>query len=186
VTDLTTLADVKAYLKITNTTDDAVLNRLITAASTFMRSWLNRDITQQTYTETRDGRGSTKLAMKNYPVTAVSSLAIDGLTIPQSTTVTTPGWCLDDSGILIQLRGGVYFFSKGMQNVTVTYTAGFATVPYDIAQCCIEMVAYRYKESDRIGVSAKTLAGEVISYSQRDVPPASLTIMTQYKRVFTL
>ena len=46
--DLTTLADVKAWLQTGQSafpvTDDALLTRLITAASQLIQTWLNRQI----------------------------------------------------------------------------------------------------------------------------------------------
>ena len=49
--DLTTLADVKAWLQTGQSafpaTDDALLTRLITAASQFIQTWLNRRIASQ-------------------------------------------------------------------------------------------------------------------------------------------
>lgn len=183
--DLTTLADVKAYLRITNTADDAVLTRLISAASEYIRSWLNRDIDQRTYTEVRDGKGHPKMSFPNYPITDVTSITVDGQAIPKATTSTAPGWVLDDTGIMIQLRG-CYNFNRGVQNCVFVYTAGYAPVPADISQACIEMVCYRFKESDRIGVSSKTLAGEVISFSQKDIPANAATLMIQYRRFFTI
>lgn len=183
--DLTTLADVKAYLRITNTADDAVLTRLISAASEYIRSWLNRDIDPRTYTEVRDGKGHYKMAFPNYPITGVTSITVDGQTIPQATSSIASGWVLDDTGIMIQLRG-CYTFNRGTQNCVIVYAAGYTPIPPDISQACIEMVAYRFKESDRIGVSSKTLAGEVISFSQKDIPANAATLMTQYRRFFTI
>ena len=55
--DLTTLANVKGWLGVTATTDDALLSRLISAASDYVQTWLNRTIATQTYSETRDGSG---------------------------------------------------------------------------------------------------------------------------------
>ena len=49
--DLTTLADVKAWLQTGQSpfpaTDHAILTRLITAASRYIQTWLNRQIAQQ-------------------------------------------------------------------------------------------------------------------------------------------
>lgn len=182
--DLTTLADVKAYLRITNTADDAVLTRLISAASEYIRSWLNRDIDPRTYTETRDGKGHPKMAFPNYPITGVTSITVDGVVIPQALTWNASGWVLDDTGIMIQLRD--YNFNRGVQNCVIVYSAGYTPIPPDISQACIEMVSYRFKESDRIGVSSKTLAGEVITFSQKDIPANAATLMTQYRRFFTI
>jgi hypothetical protein len=69
--DLTTLANVKGWLGVTATTDDALLTRLISAASDYVQKWLNRTIAVQPYTETRDGTGGYVLPLSNYPVSAV-------------------------------------------------------------------------------------------------------------------
>ena len=63
--DLTTLANVKAYFSppLVTTADDALLSRLITAASGFIQSWLNRTIASATYSETRNGAGGTRLPL---------------------------------------------------------------------------------------------------------------------------
>src|SRR5215475_696282 len=56
--DLTTLADVKAWLQTGQSafpsTDDALLTRLITAASQLIQTWLNRKIALQDWIEVRD------------------------------------------------------------------------------------------------------------------------------------
>src|SRR6266849_1555225 len=86
--DLTILADVKAWLQTGQdafpATDDVLLSRLITAASQFVQSWLNRQIAPSDWQESRDGTGGQRLGFANIPVTAVLSLSIDGLEIPPS------------------------------------------------------------------------------------------------------
>src|SRR5712675_2084287 len=84
--DLTTLADVKAWLQTGQNpfpaTDDALLTRLISAASEFIQNWLGRQIAAADWLEIRDGTGGQLLAFANIPVTAILSLSIDGLAIP--------------------------------------------------------------------------------------------------------
>src|SRR5262245_52708990 len=85
--DLTTLADVKAWLNTTGTfgtTDDALLTRLITAAGVFVKNWLSRDIVVTNYTELRDGLGwpSSTFSFANFPVTAVCAVNVAGVNIP--------------------------------------------------------------------------------------------------------
>src|SRR5215471_19421183 len=84
--DLTTLADVKAWLQTGQNpfpaTDDALLTRLITAASGFIQNWLGRQVLSGDWIEIRDGDGGQRLVFANFPVTAVLSLSIDGLAIP--------------------------------------------------------------------------------------------------------
>src|SRR5260370_21279897 len=83
--DLTTLADVKAWLQTGQNpfpaTDDALIQRLITAASQFIQSWLQRQVVSADWLEVRDGTGGQLMVLANSPVTAVLSLAIDGLAI---------------------------------------------------------------------------------------------------------
>jgi hypothetical protein len=181
--DLTTLAKAREWLGIpgTVTTDDALLTRLVSSASDFIQTWLNRTIASQSYTETRDGTGGRRLLFSNYPVTAVSSVQIDGQAVPLSTSVSMDGYVFN--GTTLSLRGGTYRFSRDIQNVVVAYTAGFGTVPNEIEQSCLELVGLRYKEKDRIGLVSKGLAGETTNYTQKDMSDAIQSTLTNYKKV---
>jgi hypothetical protein len=180
--DLTTLANVKAYLSppLTTTADDALLTRLVTAASQFIQSWLNRAIASTSYTETRNGTGGTRLFLRKRPVTAVAALTIDGVAIaPSAPPPLGAGYLFDDSSVY--LIG--HCFAKGAQNVTVQYTAGFAATPPEIEQACIALVALRYKERDRIGQQSKNIGGESVSFQPKDMPADVATILDQYRNV---
>ena len=179
--DLTTLSDLKAWLSIplSTTTDDALLTRLITAASKYIQSWLNRTIASATYNETRDGNGGTRMLLGNYPVTGVAALSIDGIAISPSAGPGQPGYVFNQYSI--SLIG--YRFTRDYSNVAITYTAGYSSVPQELAQACIEMISLRYKERDRIGLVSKGLAGETTAFSQKDMPASVQTILGNYKRV---
>ena len=182
--DLTTLADVKAWLQTGQSsfpsTDDALLTRLISAASQYVQAWLNRPISLADYVETRDGTGGQKLQFGCFPVVAVSSLAIDGQPVPAATSTGSIGYSF--SATQLALCG--YRFSRGAQNIVVTYTAGFAATPPDLAQACIELVALRYRERTRIGEVSRSLGGaETVSYSQKDLSDPIKTLLQQYRLV---
>ena len=180
--DLTTLANVKAYLSppLATTADDALLSRLITAASQFIQSWLNRTIASASYTDTRNGTGGMRLFLRNRPVTAIASVTVDGVAIAASSPAPTgAGYLFDDSSVY--LVG--HCFTKGVQNVVIQYSAGYAAVPPEIEQACIAFVVLRYKERDRIGQVSKNLAGEVVSFQQKDMPPDVATLLDQYRNV---
>lgn len=181
--DLTTLANAKQWLGITTTDSDSLLTRLISASSDYIQTWLNRQIALQSYTETRDGTGGNRLMFANYPATGVTSLYIDGLLIPPSSGPGVDGWVADQ--FKVSLRGR-YAFSRDVQNVTITYTAGFATTPTEIEQACVELVSRRFKDKDRIGITSKGLAGETISFSQVDFSDAIENTLKNYKKVISL
>ena len=184
--DLTTLSDVKAWLQIGQNpfpaTDDALLTRLITAASRFIEAWLGRQVASADWLEVRDGTGGQLLAFANFPVTAVLSLSIDGLNIPPSAADVGFGAGYSFTPTELALRG--YVFTRRAQNVSITYTAGYAAIPADIAQACTELVCQRYRERTRIGEVAKaTGGGETVRFSQKDMSDGVKTLLTQYRAV---
>jgi len=202
--DLTTLADVKGWLQTGQsafpTTDDALLTRLITAASQFIQTWLNRQIASQDWIEIRDGSGSvlgpsdTRYQFAAFPVSAVSRVVVDGVTLapippfsPAQSGIPVVGTFAAQSGYLftptqLVIRG--YVVPRKAACVTLQYTAGYAVTPPDLAQACIELVALRYRERSRIGEVARAIGGgETVSYSQKDMSDSIKTQIQQYRIV---
>ncbi len=187
--DLTTLADVKAWLQTGQSafppTDDALLSRLITAASQYIQTWLNRQIALCDYVEVRDGTGGQRLQFACFPVSAVQSVTIDGITIPPAppsgpNTGLTAGYMFSPTQLAV--RG--YYFAPRAHNVVITYTAGYAATPPEIAQACIELVALRYRERMRVGEVSKSLGvGETVTYAQKDMSSSIMTLLQQYRAV---
>ena len=181
--DLTNLADLEAWLGLASGNDDEpLLARLITAASAFIETWCDRQFAAQTYTEVRDGTGAVRMAFAQTPVTAVTSVAIDGHAIPPGDAVSTPGYYF--TAAMLMLNG--HAFARGYGNVQLSYTAGFAATPADIEQACIELAAMRYRELGRIGVASKSVAGESTSFVIKDMPPSVATILAPWRRVLPL
>jgi len=180
--DLTTLASVKAYAGITVTTDDALISSMITAYSAWIRTFLNRDITSASYDIRRSGRGTFAMLLPQYPITAVSLLEVDGRTIPAQSAWGQPGYYFDD--IQIALEG--YCFPRGFSNVHIQFTAGYATVPVDIAQAANELVALRYKLRANMEWSSKGLAGESVTLITKDMPSSVQTILRNWRAVAPL
>jgi hypothetical protein len=179
--DLTSLANVKAWLSIQTDTDDVVLSRLISSASQYIQSWLNRLFASQTYTERRGGTGTDVMAFADYPVTAVTSVIVDGSTIPLSNGISY-GYLFDDK--FLYFIGGRFGMSR--MNVQLTYTAGYASVPLEIEQSCIELIGIRYKERQRIGENSKSIGGETVSFDVKDMPNSVKTILNNYRKVIPL
>lgn len=177
--DLTTLSDVREFLGITGTTDDVLIQRLITSASDYIQSWLNRSFAVKSYTQKLSGNGGYIQSFSSYPVLSVSSVIIDGITINESSTFQSNGYVFDEKFLF--LKG--YRFNRGCLNVTLIYSAGYSVVPFEISQTCVDLVSLRYKERTRIGEMSKSLAGEVVTYSQKDFSLSTRTILNNYKKV---
>jgi hypothetical protein len=183
--DLTTLADVKGWLQTGQAafpaTDDALLTRLVAAASQYIQTWLGRQIGLADYLEMRDGTGGHRLQFACFPVTAVLSLTIDGQVVPvAAASFNAAGYRF--SSTQLSVRG--YRFNRGAQNVVIAYTAGYSTTPPEVAQACIELVSLRYRERTRIGEISRSLGGaETVAYAQKDMSDAIKTLLQQYRVV---
>ena len=71
-----------------------------------------------------------------------------------------------------------------LNNIYVSYSAGFASPPVDIEQACIELTAWRYRERDRIGQENKSINGESVSFiTNKSNLPHITDILDDYKRV---
>jgi phage gpG-like protein len=132
--DLTTLDAVKAFLVVTTSNQDALISRLISRESRLIEEWCGRSsFSPVTRTAQRiNGSGSSMLPLPDVPILSVSALSDGGTSIPVSATAGSYGYTFDDSRLY--LNGGV--FSRGRQNITCTYTAGYqasetSTIPSD-------------------------------------------------------
>jgi hypothetical protein len=213
--DLTTLADVRAWLQTGPqpypATDDVLLSRLITAASGFVQSWLNRPVLSGDWQEVRDGPGSftdeASFVCQVQPVTAVLLVVVDGVTVPPDPTGYLPSFVPAAPGNIspsfltptsslagyvytpsaITVRG--YWVPRKRACVLLRYTAGFAAVPLDVAQATIELVCRKYRERTRIGERSKSLGGgetvayETTTFSLRDMASDIQLLLQQYRMV---
>lgn len=203
--DLTTLADVKAWLAITTGADDALIGGCITAASLYWlwrtgRASLNTEIS---YSERYDGSGARRQFLRNWPVTAVTLVQVDNVVIPPSPDYIAPGWVVDQSAKSISLIGagapvayagtrgftGVPYrygspgFRAGVQNVLVEYMAGFDDAPLDVQDAVKKMVAVNYKRRQWVDQSAQTMNGmQTVRYRDWELPPEVVAVMNAYTR----
>jgi len=179
--DLCTLDQVKAYLPAMQATtgDDPLLSGLITAISAFMATYCSRVFQSASYQETYSGQHTRRLTLRQFPVTAVGSLSISGLSIPASPDGVQPGYVWDQYGI--DLIG--YIFQRGRGNIAVSYTAGYAQTPADLSQACVELVALHYMERTRIGHKSKGLEREVVTFITAAMPAGVQATLDGYRRV---
>lgn len=185
-TELTTLGAVKAWLSLpdTNVNADDLLTGLITAASGWIEDLLERTIALTSYSANFNGTGGHVLALPEYPVVAVSAVSIDGIVIPVApppgpNQSSVGGYLFDDSAVY--LRG--YKFTRGVQNVGISWQGGYAAVPVAVAQAAIELVSLRFKERDRIGEQSKIIQGMQVNFSLKDMPADVARNLMIYKKV---
>ncbi|WP_059436348.1 head-tail connector protein [Anaeromyxobacter sp. PSR-1] len=176
------LADVdelKAYLDITHTNDDALITTLIAAASTFVESYTGVDFRYRLKTEIRDGDGGKLMTLRERPVVSIVSVAIDEQSIAESVGLSVDGWYFHDGHL--RLRG--HRFTLGDGNVQISYTCGYPVVPFDIKQAVIEMAGLKYRDRTRIGKTSESMAGQSVSFLPAVVPLSVLAVLDAYRRI---
>lgn len=176
-----TLSDVKAWLGITGDTDDALLTRLINAESARIDSYVDRVLSATNYDIVFSGNGRSSIVFPQYPIISVSSVSVNGVSIPAYVAPNGYGYAF--SAWRIQLEGRA--FSWGVNNCRAVFRAGYETIPLDVVQACIELVALRYRERDRIGHVSKTLAGETIAFTTTEMTDSVKQKLNQYRRTMT-
>lgn len=178
-TALTSLANVKDWLGITDSASDTTLSRMVTSYSNSVANYINRDLGLQAYTENRDGKGGDTMVVTAFPLVTVTLVSVDDVVQLAQVGHGNPGYVFTDFRII--LVGSV--FTPGRQNVVLSYTAGFAAIPPDIEQATIEWISDRFKSRDRIGVNSRSLAGETVAYNLTDIPDAVAKVLAPYRKV---
>jgi hypothetical protein len=180
VPDLCQLSDVKTALGITLTTDDALIQRFIDAASRLICDYVGTTFptTPQSVTETRNGTGGTAFPLRSWPVLSIVSVTVDGEVISPAPDLISPGWLWDGRRV-VYLRG--YCFHRGIQNCAVSLTWGWTAIPEQATEAAVELAAWWYKRKDRPDEVSKILAQQNISYSQKPVPPTVQLMLDQLR-----
>jgi hypothetical protein len=134
-------------------------------------------VTPVSYTENYDGNGSDKMFLRNSPIQSVTTLTINGVVIPLSAAWNQTGYVITGDKKAIALRNGNgggnapsfttttfggwmlgRYFIRGIQNVNVVYSAGYAGVPFDLEMCARKVVALNYKRTGWLGQKSQSMA----------------------------
>lgn len=152
--DLTTLANVKAELGITDGGSDAVLSRYISGASQAAAQFCNRVFPSETVSEQFLPRrydrficsGVAPLQLWRWPLITVTSVTEDDVLL------------VADQDFLVDAKNGQLTrvdsssgFPRTWPNVAivVVYSAGYASIPADLEDAIIRMVTKRWSAKGR-------------------------------------
>ena len=179
---LATLADFKIFLNIdsADTSQDTFLTSCLTNAGAIVERYLNRKIEAADYDEKYDGGGNNFIILNYMPINSISSLKDGDDTISVDDYV-----YYADSGI-VKLKSG--YFEDGIQNVQISYNAGYTTVPDVIEEATLEIAALLYKGSDagegRLGKASISIpeGGGTLSFVNK-LPDLVLLGLRSYRKV---
>jgi len=188
--DYCTQEDVEGYLNIDFTNNpDPTVAKWITAASAKIDSHCQRDFAEHAdEIEYHDGKGKwgdldwqrhSNISLKNHPVSAISEVDEDGTVLVDGTNYEV---YLDEAQI--QLIPESNYFLKKRRSIKITYTWGYATVPLDVNDACIWLVAHEFFKMLKFsegGVAASiSIEGESVNLPEVDLNPK--TILAQLNK----
>jgi len=183
---LTTVEAVRIQLDIPSPLDADQLLRvenLINSTSESIEQFLKRRLNSDTYTERQDGRNSGRLLTRQWPITAITSIHIDaeGL-FASDTLVDAADYTIEDDETMVEIINRLFPF--GRRNIKIVYTAGFATIPSDLAYACDMYCEWleRFNSRQDIGRTNKSKGDESVAMSQR-VPPVIQQMIMPYTRM---
>lgn len=180
MSNITTKEKVKAYLGISGSTHDTLLDELIKNATASIQRYCNRNFTEASYTEYFDtDAGDSKLFVKNYPVSALTSVSY------RSGTWGAITWeALNVNDYLLNENGKVTFaflLPEAERYIKIVYTGGYKidfanesdttkhTLPADLTQICTEIVAQAFNQRTSAGILTESTEGQSITYKDSDI-----------------
>jgi len=167
---LTNVPDVKETMGIASSdlTWDNIITRAINQGTEMIEGWCGRRFQATDYVEYYDASYSQQLILRQYPIISLTSIEARDTTLNNNSfnTVTTDQYFVDNNAGVID---AISFFWGKYDQWRITYRAGFATIPSDIAEACATLASYfaGTDPSQVAGVVLKREGSREIRYSQQ-------------------
>ena len=126
---LCTVSDVEAIVQIdfASTLETSITNNIIPFADQVIKTYLGYDIEAADQTETLFGDNLRELNLKHIPVNSISSITEDG---NSSTEGNESDYVFHSNGRVERVLGR--WSGAKPKNISVSYNAGYSTIPEDI------------------------------------------------------
>lgn len=132
------------FLGLPSTVPTERVRVVIAQANAACSGYLGRQTWRRTFTELHDG-GSGGLRLRQTPVVAISAVT-EG-----TATVTSTGYVLNPlTGILERgTTSGAWGWQRGVQNVSVTYVAGYTDPPHDLRLAVLREIEHLWQATQQ-------------------------------------
>lgn len=180
---ITTVANCKAFrgVEASNQEHDAELARIIPAVQAFLEQECGRVFDAGTVTEYFDGEmWASVLLVARPPINSIINLWDDPTRV-FATPFSVGSYDVKDANAGIVRLLDDLEFSDGQHNIKITYSGGYASIPFDLEQAAIEMVwAAREKGlHNLIGVRSRSVGDGNIQFVNLDWGSPNLTAIIQ-------
>lgn len=189
---LTTLAAVKAELRLTGGADDEYLSGLVDQASAAVRTWCGRPFAAEAVREVLDAAPRMwGVTLARWPVVSIEAVTVAGLSCNPSL------FEADESGTLYRLDGVAQRVGWCSGRIVVDYTAGFVlpgkpgrNLPEDIERATLTLVKAEFFARTRDPLirsedvnGAVSTAYQVGGFSGSSLPPDVEGLLSRHRQV---
>ena len=176
------LSEFKAYLWITDTSQDTLLEILLNSANDFVESYIGRQIAEATYTEYKDGDGQRIILLDNYPVNTITSFQVNKWTIetPEFEDIDANSYKLSPKIWQLFLT---FYKRRGFQNYKIVYNAWYDPIPWDLKLATLKLAAWYYNKRTSDWVKSESVAGDSIWFDTTEISNDVLVILNNYRDV---
>lgn len=187
----TTVDTVKLYLNKTNLTlqESQIVDMLISMVDGQIESYCGWEMLAKDYTNvTVDGNGESELDLGVLPINTVTLVKIDD-GAGTVTTVTSEVKLKADEGIIyLPDTATLTSFTSGTRNVTLTYNAGYSTIPSELVFAATQLVVIQFNRiiQENIGVVEEENPKVKVKYDKTDIPESVQRILNRYRKVYIL
>ena len=168
------LADLKTYLTVEHTDDDALLSQIVGFVNSDVEAATKRKFNADTNdaTERCDGDGEV-LVLSHIPVKEITSITDTA----DDSVWDAEDYDLDAESGLVYRKDGLYW-QCGRRRFTVSYKHGYAAVPDDIKTLAYLLGAMYYERRDF--TQAKTRQGDTAQEFTEGWPQQAKDILKRY------
>lgn len=176
---LVTLAQAKSHLNIPvlDTTQDTRVTQFINAASDYVENTTNRKMVSATYTHRFGGSGTPFLLLREYPVTAITSVYEDETWVFAGPSLILSTDYVIHREIQIARKAPTLWQSTKSLAVQVIYVAGYTTIPFDLQQVALSLVEILFDMRDQRTTRTQSRAKLGDSISLFEKMPEHITAM---------
>lgn len=183
---MTTLAEVKEFLQITEADWDTILSKLISRVSAAFDSYCRRPLKARDIDVVLDGNGLPWIWLPTYPINSISNLWVSKKAEWTSDNlVAATDYIVQEQIGRLSLKpdSDIFLFPDVRNSVRIQFNGGYSTVPADLEQACIEEVARRFLFiSDKIlGRITETGAAGSVSYETGPFLRTVQSVLTLYR-----
>ena len=175
-----------AYSPRLASVDSDLLNVLILAATAFLERVCHRTFASTTHTEVHDGDGQNVLILDHAPVDSITTITItdaDG----DETEIAGSEFRVHEGAAIVEFApestADYSSFPAGFRNISVVYIAGWATIPEDVQQACVELIEAAVEHEPAI--ASERMGDYTVAYrsAMEQLSPLTRGVIAHYRRI---